>query len=256
MSVTAAAAAAAPSEPDPNAPEKFRDPRLELTDAQWDLIFEKCGTVMKLRSGDIVIEEGQVVAKIFQVLRGRCRVETEDEVIVSGVVTTEVHVAGRVEVGEMFGEKSFLFGGTTTASVIAEVDETEVHALDKAQLERLFFVKPELAGGFYKTLAESIEGRLSQRNTAVLLKYAALLGRKVQDGDINGEQLFTAAGGGGGGAGPKNPALVRVAKPQRKDSLGMISASSVQAKLRPAGMSQSVPLLAQATPMAQQAAKK
>jgi hypothetical protein len=81
----------------------------------------------------------------------------------------------------------------------------------------------------------------------------------VQDGDISGEQLFTAAGGGGGGgggAGPKNPALVRVAKPQRKDSLGMISASSVQAKLRPAGLSQSVPLLAQATPMAQQAAKK
>ncbi len=55
----------------------------------------------------------------------------------------------------------------------------QIHALDKTSLERLFFSRPEFAGGFYKALAENIEARLSSRNARVLTKYAQLLQQKV-----------------------------------------------------------------------------
>ncbi len=44
-----------------------------------------------------------------------------------------------------------------------------------------------------------------------------------------GDQLKMSAGGGA----PKNAAVLRLAKPQRKDSLGMISVSSVQGRNLP-----------------------
>ncbi len=92
------------------------------------MIFEKCGTVLRFRKDEIVIEEGQSHARIFHIVRGRCRVETEDEVLVDGVVTRQRQIVGVCGVGEMFGEKTFLFGGSATASVYADSNEgdTEV----------------------------------------------------------------------------------------------------------------------------------
>jgi hypothetical protein len=55
----------------------------------------------------------------------------------------------------------------------------QIHALDKTSLERLFFSRPEFAGGFYKALAENIEQRLAARNNRVLAKYGQLLQQKV-----------------------------------------------------------------------------
>jgi CRP-like cAMP-binding protein len=51
----------------------------------------------------------------------------KDEMLVDGVVTKQRQVVGICVVGEMFGEKTFLFGGSSTASVYADSEgETEV----------------------------------------------------------------------------------------------------------------------------------
>jgi hypothetical protein len=54
-----------------------QDARLDLSESNWDTIFEKCGTVLRLKKDEIVIEEGQSHARIFHIVRGRVRVETE-----------------------------------------------------------------------------------------------------------------------------------------------------------------------------------
>jgi CRP-like cAMP-binding protein len=99
---------------------------------------------MRFKKDDAVIEAGQAHARIYHIVRGRCRVETEgwcgsvcslcdhrfveEEVLVNGVVSKQHQVVGVCGSGEMFGEKTFLFGGEASASVYADwVDgETEV----------------------------------------------------------------------------------------------------------------------------------
>jgi CRP-like cAMP-binding protein len=205
-----------------NDTSRFRDSRLELTDAQWDIIFENCGHTKRYQAGEVIVKEGTLVAKIFQIVRGKCRVEMEVEEIQGTTSKKSTQVVGRMSVGEFFGENSFLFGGTATASVMSHSQETELHILDKASLQRLFFHKPELAGGFYKALALSIEGRLWQRNNGVLQKYSALLAKKVQDGDLSRDSLF-----GGAAAKGTPPPMVRVGRPIRMESLGQLSVLAV-----------------------------
>jgi len=122
----------------------------------------------------------------------------------------------------MFGEKGFLFGGSASATVIACAADTEIQGLDKVRLERLFFIKPELAGGFYKRLARSIEGRVFQRNHNVLQRYSALLVKMVTDGDLSRDSLFATTKG--------NAPIVRVARPVRKESLSELSALAAQVR--------------------------
>lgn len=201
------------------AQSRFRDDRLELSNAQWDVIVKNCGNVKLYQVGEKIFSEGESVSKIFQITRGRCRVEMESEVIQDGAVVTKNQVVGYMAAGELFGERSFLFNGTATATVFASAKDTEIFALDRVQLERLFFAQPELAGGFYKQLALSIEGRLWQRNHRVMQKYSALLVSKVQGGDLSREALFSTVRSG---------TMVRVGRPVRKESLGQLSALAVK----------------------------
>ena len=88
--------------------------------------------------------------------------------------------------------------------------------LDRLLLERLFFARPDVAGGFYRYLAFSIEGRLWQRNQNVLNKYSSLLAAQIQDGTLDKAGLRSTFRGG-------NAQIVRVGRPMRKESMNEIS---------------------------------
>lgn len=65
--------------------------------------------------------------------------------------------------GEVFGEISFLEGARTTASVIAETDDTEVLIIEGGVLKVLFVRQPALAGRFFCYLAGMLSARLKAR---------------------------------------------------------------------------------------------
>jgi CRP-like cAMP-binding protein len=57
----------------------------------------------------VVIKEGEVHNRIFQIARGSCRIEKNQK-------DKDPIVLGRMENNEPFGEISFLQGGAATAS--------------------------------------------------------------------------------------------------------------------------------------------
>ena len=88
--------------------------------------------------------------RLYQIVSGRGKVS-------SGNV-----VYGNMEVGEMFGDISFLCGGTATASVIAET-ETKVYVIEAEYLKRLFTMVPEFGGKFFKYLSIILQIRINKK---------------------------------------------------------------------------------------------
>ena len=68
-----------------------------------------------------------------------------------------------MEEEQTFGEISFLISGGATASVYAESEFVEVHVLEGYYINILFGIHPELAGRFYKYLANSLQRRVRSR---------------------------------------------------------------------------------------------
>eukprot|EP01130_Rhizamoeba_saxonica_P014731 TRINITY_DN6464_c0_g1_i1.p1 TRINITY_DN6464_c0_g1~~TRINITY_DN6464_c0_g1_i1.p1 ORF type:complete len:1172 (+),score=302.35 TRINITY_DN6464_c0_g1_i1:87-3518(+) len=128
----------------------------------WDEILR--GTRReKYVAGDIIIEQGASSRpRIFHISIGTCRIEktTEDgKTIVLGTITTE---------DPIFGEISFLEGATgrTTASVVADSEDTRIDILEGFFLDILFNYDPGMAGRFYHYLAYILSNRLSDREAA------------------------------------------------------------------------------------------
>lgn len=133
------------------------------------------------KKGDIIVKEGQVSTKIYQIAKGACLVEKQDQ------QTKQSKQLGKMKHGEIFAEISFLEGIPTTASIIAEsgmfwflfilfsfiifffsknIDETEVYVMEGENLEVLFFRQPALAGRFFQYLSTVLSSRLDKREQA------------------------------------------------------------------------------------------
>ena len=69
-------------------------------------------------------------------------------------------MVGKIEVGEMFGELSFLLGNVSSASVISNSDDCVVTALNKSKLELLLFNEPNIAAALYRIIAKNLRDRL------------------------------------------------------------------------------------------------
>lgn len=121
----------------------------------WAVLMKdsKC---LKLKKNEIIIKEGELATKIYQIARGNCRVERlrDDETN---------NVLAIMRTGELFGEISFLEGVKTTASIVAEDDATEVYVIDGASLRILFVRQPALGGRFFQYLATILSHRLKDR---------------------------------------------------------------------------------------------
>lgn len=60
--------------------------------------------------------------------------------------------------GEIFGEITFMFGGGAAVSIVADED-TVIYTIERTQVDKLFQIRPDLGGKFYKFLASQIGKR-------------------------------------------------------------------------------------------------
>lgn len=93
----------------------------------------------------------QFSSKILQVARGSCRLQK----------SSSIRFGTKIIVGEVLGEISFLEGVKTTASIIADEDDTLVYVLEARNLKVTFMRAPALAGRFYEYLASTLSRRLN-----------------------------------------------------------------------------------------------
>eukprot|EP01114_Cavostelium_apophysatum_P015009 TRINITY_DN4008_c0_g1_i4.p1 TRINITY_DN4008_c0_g1~~TRINITY_DN4008_c0_g1_i4.p1 ORF type:complete len:1425 (+),score=391.51 TRINITY_DN4008_c0_g1_i4:717-4991(+) len=126
-----------------------QDPEM-LTTEDWQLLLQgaKCVT---FRKDEPIVTEGQYFQRIYQIVQGSCRIEKSNKRL------------GTMEEGQSFGEVSFLLSGGASASVIAESDQTEVYILEGYYINVLFGIQPELAGRFYKYLADTLQRTIRSR---------------------------------------------------------------------------------------------
>lgn len=128
-----------------------------LSPEDWSLLLNDSDG-KSLKKGDVIVKEGDIAAKIYQIGRGSCAVFKGSQKIAT------------MNPGEVFGEISFLEGGQATATVTAAEDETDVYVIEAVRLKVLFLRKPALAGRFMQYLATVLSGRLKQREIALTLE--------------------------------------------------------------------------------------
>ena len=62
--------------------------------------------------------------------------------------------------GDLFGEMSFLQGGSASAQIVAAEPNTWVYSIEKNFVDSLLNLNAELPGRFYKFLATALAARL------------------------------------------------------------------------------------------------
>jgi CRP-like cAMP-binding protein len=103
--------------------------------------------------GDLIIEDGASVSALYVVESGT-------------VIVEKSHLGGGIPLAELapgalLGEVSFVDGSPASASVRARTEVT-LHVIEGA--DELLASNPELAAGFYKSLAVLLAGRLRYGN--------------------------------------------------------------------------------------------
>jgi len=123
-----------------------------LTNDDWDLLLQgaKLKTYLK---GEPLIVEGESFQRIYEVLEGNCTIQKGEKIV------------GNLGIEGMTGEISFLLSGGATASVIAESKTVEVYIMEGYFINILFGRKPELAGRFYKYLANELQKKVRSFET-------------------------------------------------------------------------------------------
>lgn len=102
-----------------------------------------------------IIREGEVHNRIFQIAKGKCRIEkTKDDSIL---------LLGSMGINEVFGEISFLQEGAATASIVADSDEVDIYIFEGYSINILFATQPELASRFFYYLSTMLSSRFEQR---------------------------------------------------------------------------------------------
>jgi CRP-like cAMP-binding protein len=107
------------------------------------------GREQRFAAGDQIVREHHHTRAIYVLTKGRVAVEKDHLGV--GVVVDELRP------GAVFGEVSYLDGSPASASIVARED-VEVFVLDK--LDDVLSADPELAAGFYRSLATLLARRL------------------------------------------------------------------------------------------------
>lgn len=106
------------------------------------------------QNGEVILAEGDDVPGIYVVRSGRVSVEKRFTRVPVRIAT--------LDVGDVFGEVSFVDGYPASASVVAR-EETTVHLFERAQIIALLASVPGFAARFYQSLSLTLSDRL--RNT-------------------------------------------------------------------------------------------
>jgi len=127
---------------------------LLLTPSDWHTLM--ASTVMMTFEKDAkIIEQGEVHNRLFQIAKGTCRIEKQNQIL------------GKMQVNDIFGEISLLLGGTATASVIVDSDSVELYAFEGYFIDILYACKPALAAKFFYYLSTLLSARFDEREKKI-----------------------------------------------------------------------------------------
>lgn len=129
-----------------------------LTSGDQHLLLEQAETCVYHRN-QVILEEGTQRAALFVVRNGSARIERAH--FGRGVAF------GRLGVGDVFGESTFLDASPANVSVIADEDDVAIDVLDGQIVQSLLVSVPGLAPRFFQSLAVTLAQRL--RETSALL---------------------------------------------------------------------------------------
>lgn len=101
------------------------------------------------------MKQGQESQALYQIIRGSCTVESAKE---DGTSSVQL---GKMRKGEIFGELTFLFGGTVSVSVVSQ--QCDVMIVSRLALQKFFKTQPSLSPKFYCYLASQIANRLRSK---------------------------------------------------------------------------------------------
>lgn len=122
-----------------------------LTVADMEMIM-RGAKVSCYKKNEVVLQEGKSYQNLFQVLQGSLAAQLGkgDEVTVLSVM----------QEGDVFGEMSFLEGGSASASVVAAEEDCMVCHVEKSHLDRVAEVHPEFSAHLFKFLAITLAKRV------------------------------------------------------------------------------------------------
>jgi CRP-like cAMP-binding protein len=114
--------------------------------SDWEILTSTAQTQV-YQLNDVLLRQGERNDKLFQINRGRCRVEIANN---PGEPAT---VVGYVFQGEVFGELSLVLGMIASASVVVDLEDTDITFFQRATLDSIFVTNPSVGAGFYHYLA-------------------------------------------------------------------------------------------------------
>jgi len=137
--------------------------QLMLQPEDWDLILKGL-KVISFKKDHFIIHQHQQYQRIYQIVKGSCRVETIPTTTTNSDSNTDQPAAplvvGRIGEKEIFGEISFLRKTGATASVVADTD-VDVYVIEGYFLNILFDKADRaLCGRFYNYLCSVLAIRL------------------------------------------------------------------------------------------------
>lgn len=130
--------------------------QVDLSPRDWTLI--RTGhTVVSFAEGQVIIKEGTKNENLYQVYRGRVRVEK--------LIDGKPKILGYMEADQMFGEMSILGSQKTNVSIVAGSQPVELYVVALSLLYNLFKSSPGLSKRFWRGIATKLADRLTKLHT-------------------------------------------------------------------------------------------
>jgi len=141
---------------------------LKLKSNDWDDIFN-CLVLSTFEKNSIILKQGDTTQKIHQVISGSCRIELKEG------REGKIKIIGSIEKGEIFGDVTYVLGGTAIASVIAN-ENVEIAYLEKTKLESFLLERklkqqPRLVVGFNRYLSKHLCNRYLKISQLLIRKF-------------------------------------------------------------------------------------
>ena len=109
----------------------------ELTPEQWKVLLESADQLKFVRD-QVVVKEGSTDRALYQLVAGNLRVERKMEGRPQAVIV------GRQSAGDLFGERTLLNGGVTSATIVVDSETAVLVKLTTKTLQKMFKTAPEV----------------------------------------------------------------------------------------------------------------
>ena len=119
----------------------------QLTESDWSTILVKGAKRQAYKEGEAVLREGDTTRALYHLVQGTLRAE----LALPGA--SKAVVVGRLEEGDVFGERSLLLGGGASVTLVVASRDAIVVALAEATFAALLASHPKLVSKLYCFMA-------------------------------------------------------------------------------------------------------